>query len=72
MELALSIFVKRPDGAYDRLEETQTQRAHSMEELTAWLSQAGFEEIRFYGAQRMDVPRPGDDRWHVSARKPGL
>lgn len=72
VELALSIFVKRPDGAYDRLEETQTQRAHSMEELTAWLSQAGFEEIHFYGSQRMDAPRPGDDRWHVSARKQGL
>ena len=72
VEMTLSIFVKRPDGAYDRLEENQTQRAHSLEELTDWLSQAGFEEIAFYGGQRMDAPRAGDDRWHVSARKPEM
>ena len=69
--LALSLFVRRSDGAYDRLEERQTQRAHTRRELHAWLMQAGFTDISFYGRLRMNPPRKGDDRWHVTARKPG-
>ena len=68
--LALSLFVRRADGAYDRMEERQIQRAHSRRELRAWLRQAGFEDIAFYGRLRMTPPRAGDDRWHVAARKP--
>lgn len=70
VHMALSLFVRREDGAYDRLEERQTQRAHSRGELRAWLEEAGFEDIRFYGRQRMTPPRKGDDRWHVTARRP--
>ena len=68
--LRLSVFVRRSDGAYDRLEETQTQRAHSRQELRSWLSQAGFTDIRLYGRQRLSAPRAGDDRWHVTAIRP--
>ena len=68
--LDLSLFVKRPDGAYDRLEEHQVQRAHTRKELRSWLHAAGFSDIRFVGRQRMTPPRAGDDRWHVAARKP--
>lgn len=70
VQMRLSIFVRRADGAYDRLEESQTQRAHSRTELRAWLGEAGFEQIHFYGRQRMTAPRKGDDRWHVTALKP--
>ena len=70
VRLALSLFVRREDGAYDRLEETQTQRAHTRQELRRWLGEAGFEDIQFYGRLRMTPPRKGDDRWHVTARKP--
>ncbi len=68
--LTLSLFVRRPDGAYDRLEERQTQRAHSRQEIRTWLREAGFEAVRFYGRSRLSPPRPGDDRWHVTAVKP--
>ena len=67
--LLLSLFVRREDGAYVRLEERQTQRAHSRKELRAWLAAAGFTEISFYGRLRMTPPRKGDDRWHVTAIK---
>ena len=70
VHLALSLFVRRPDGAYARIEERQTQRAHGRRELRAWLSQAGFADVHFYGRQRLTPPRAGDDRWHVTARKP--
>lgn len=69
VRMRLSIFEKRPDGAYDRLEEEQTQRAHSREELANWLQEAGFRDISFYGRLRMTAPRAGDDRWHVAAKK---
>ena len=69
VHLDLSIFVRRPDGAYQRLEEHQIQRAHSRKELRAWLQDAGFMDIRFFGRSRMTPPRSGDDRWHVTARK---
>ena len=67
--LTLSVFRRRADGAYDRLEERQVQRAHSREELRAWLRAAGFTQIRFYGRRRLSAPRAGDDRWHVTAVK---
>ena len=70
VEMSLAIFVRGADGRYDRLEETQRQRAHSRRELGAWLREAGFADIHFFGRQRMTPPRSGDDRWHVSALKP--
>lgn len=70
--LNLSIFVRRSDGAYDRLEEWQIQRAHTQRELLIWLLESGFSEVHFYGRQRMTPPRTGDDRWHVTAIKPQL
>ena len=68
--LNLSLFVRRPDGAYDRMEERQIQRAHTRRELKNWLAEAGFQDIQFYGRLRLTPPRAGDDRWHVTARKP--
>lgn len=70
VSLNLSIFQRRPDGAYNRLEERQVQRAHSRAELRRWLQDAGFASVAFYGRQRLTPPRQGDDRWHVVARKP--
>ncbi len=67
--LTLSLFVRRPDGAYDRMEERQTQRAHTRRELRAWLAGAGFSDIQFFGRLRETPPRTGDDRWHVAAKK---
>ena len=69
VSLQLSIFVRRPDGAYDRIEENQVQRAHEKQELRAWLREAGFSRVRFFGRQRLTPPRKGDDRWHVAAVK---
>ena len=68
--LSLSLFVRRPDGAYDRLEERQTQRAHTKKELKEGLLGAGFTDPRFYGRLRLTPPRTGDDRWHVTAVRP--
>ena len=70
VDMRLSIFVGDTDGRYQRLEETQTQRAHTLEELTKYLVEAGFADIRAYGKLALRAPRPGDERWHIRAIRP--
>ena len=70
VDMRLSIFVGDTDGRYQRLEETQTQRAHTLEELTKYLAEAGFADIRAYGKLALRAPRPGDERWHIRAIRP--
>lgn len=69
VQMDLSIFQKRADGAFDRTEESQKQRAHSREEITEALEGAGFSDVRFFGNQRMTSPRQKDERWHICAVK---
>ena len=57
--MRLSIFVGDTDGRYQRLEETQTQRAHTLEELTKYLVEAGFADIRAYGKLALRAPPAG-------------
>ena len=68
--MALSIFHKRPDGAFDRVEEMQTQRAHTLEEMTGWLQETGFEKVQAFGNMRLTQPRQNDERLHICALKP--
>lgn len=68
--LRLSIFVREEDGRYTRLEENQVQRAHSREELTRYLQEAGFARVRFYGDRTLRAPGEKCPRWHVTAIRP--
>ena len=70
VHMALSIFHKRSDGAFDRMEEIQVQRAHTLAELTGWLQDAGFEKVQAFGNLRMTQPRQNDERLHICALKP--
>lgn len=70
VDMRLSIFVREEDGAYRRLEETQKQRAHTIEEIEGYLTEAGFADIRVYGKLQRRAPKAGDDRWHVCAIRP--
>ncbi len=72
VDMALSIFVKSGDGRYDRIEESQRQRAWTRGEIRALLTQSGFTDIHFYGNLRLSAPRKSDDRWHITARKASL
>ncbi|MDO5298767.1 MAG: class I SAM-dependent methyltransferase [Clostridia bacterium] len=66
----VTFFVREEDGRYRRFREQHRQRAHSREEITAWLREAGFTHIRAYGEMRLDAPKEGDMRIHFAARKP--
>lgn len=70
ISMDLTFFVREQDGRYRRFREQHRQRAHSEEELTAWLQQAGFEQVRAFGEMRETPPTPQDLRMHLSARKP--
>ena len=70
LQMDVTFFVREEDGRYRRFREQHRQRAHSKQEITTWLSQEGFADIRAFGEMRMDAPRETDARIHYLARKP--
>lgn len=68
LHMELCFFVRREDGLYERFDESQVQRAHTVEELTQALSECGFTDIAAFGGQTFDPPRPEDRRVHLIAR----
>ena len=67
-EMGLTCFVK--NGAqYDRFSETHLQRAHTEQELTAWLRETGYREIHAYHAFTREPVRPDSERIQFAARK---
>ncbi len=63
----MDIFTQRTDGAWERSVEQHRQKAYEVEELRAWLLEAGFTHIRTYGDCRMSAPREGEKRIYFSA-----
>ena len=63
----IDLFTRRGDGGWDRAGEEHRQRAYEVEELRAWLLEAGFNRIRTYGDCRMAAPREGEQRIYFSA-----
>ena len=61
------VFTRREDGAWDRGFELHRQRSYEVEELKAWLLEAGFTHIRTFGDCRMRPPREGEDRIYFCA-----
>jgi len=56
-------------GQWERGEELHEERAYTVEELTGFLQQAGFRDIKVYGDRKMRAPIPGEDRIFFVARK---
>jgi ubiquinone/menaquinone biosynthesis C-methylase UbiE len=52
---------------YECFIETHVQRAHSPEEIRAWLAEAGFTDVRAYDSYTLDRPTKRSDRVHYSA-----
>ena len=63
----MDLFTARPDGTWERSFECHRQRAYTVEELTAWLLEAGFVDIRIYGDCRRRAPREDEQRIYFSA-----
>ena len=69
LTMDLTFFVEEKSGLYRRFGERHLQRAHSEEEITRWLAEAGFSDVHVYGDRTMDPPAPGEARLHFTAKK---
>ena len=67
VEMDVTLFVKRKDGAFDRFDEHHTQYIHEEEDLSAALSGAGFSLIRAEG--HLGEHKEGSDRLNFICRK---
>ena len=56
-------------GQWDRGEELHRERAYTVPELSAMLAQAGFVDVKTYGALKMRPPKAGEQRIFFTARK---
>ena len=66
----MDIFRLDPgSGLWERGEELHRERAYEPEELTAFLREAGFRDIRQYGNLKLRPPREGENRIFFVARK---
>ena len=63
----LTFFVQTSSGLYRRFSETHRQRAHTVENLSALLVQAGFANVQVYGDQSFEAPRDDEMRIHFTA-----
>ncbi len=67
LDYCVELFTRRSDGAWERETEFHRQRYYGVEQLTEWLKDAGFADIRVYGDCRMRAPREDEGRVYFSA-----
>lgn len=60
----------RTDALWQRGREEHLEYAYQTEELTAWLSQAGFTDVQTFGDRRLEPPAPEEQRIYFAAGKP--
>ena len=67
VRMDVTLFVKRPDGAFDRYDETHTQYLHEEAKIAAALSEAELELLCTEG--HLGEPKEGSDRLNFICRK---
>lgn len=65
----IDLFALREDGSWLRDGEYHEEYAYAMEELSAWLEEAGFRRIRQFGNLRLSAPRADEERVFFTAGK---
>ena len=66
LDYEVDLFRPQPDGAWERDFEEHHQRAYTVEELTAWLEEAGFTAIRTHGELKLRRANERDGRIYFS------
>lgn len=69
LDYCVELFTLRSDGAWERETEYHRQRYYSVEQLTQWLEEAGFSQIRTYGDCKLRRPTDADGRIYFSATR---
>lgn len=65
----MDIFQQEEGDLWRRGEELHRERAYTVPELTVFLEQAGFSDIKTYGNLKLRPPKPGEDRIFFTARR---
>lgn len=65
----IDLFVLQEDGSWYRDGEYHEEYAYTMEELSLWLADAGFTNIKQFGNLRLSAPRAEEERVFFTARK---
>ena len=63
----MDIFRRNEDDTWERDFELHRERGYTVEELTAWLKEAGFTDIRTCGDGVMRAPKDGEQRIYFTA-----
>ena len=67
VEMDVTLFVRRKDGAFDRFDEHHTQYIHEEEDVSAALEAAGFALVRTEG--HLGTCKEGSDRLNFICRE---
>jgi ubiquinone/menaquinone biosynthesis C-methylase UbiE len=62
----MDLFQLTEDGSWERTLEIHKERAYTVEELTEWLREAGFTDIRTYGDMKLRRPAENEQRIYFS------
>lgn len=65
----IDLFVLQEDGGWLRDGEYHEEYAYTMEELSGWLSDAGFLQIKQFGNLKLSPPKENEERVFFTARK---
>ena len=65
----IDLFALQEDGSWWRDGEYHEEYAYTMEELSAWLGDAGFTRVKQFGNLRLSTPKEGEERVFFTARK---
>lgn len=65
----IDLFALQEDGSWWRDGEYHEEYAYTMEELSAWLGEAGFARVKQFGNLRLSPPRECEERVFFTARK---
>lgn len=65
----VDLFTRGGTGTWRRSMEEHHQRAYPVDELCAWLHEAGFAHVKTHGDCRLRAPREGEGRIYFSCIK---
>ena len=65
----LDLFQRLEDDTWERSFEEHIERAYTPEELSGWLTEAGFAQIEQFGNLRLEAPENTELRIFFAAKK---
>lgn len=69
VDIMLDFFEENEDGTYERTSEDFSERAYSLDELSKWLGDAGFDIENIYDGMTNEPVRKDSERAVIAARR---